>query len=158
MDRRPLDGGDHDLLARATLDNVNWSGPRFTLEDVLHTPDFAHYFTPWPGAGDLGLVAESPAGTAVAVAWLRHFPASDPGYGFVDETIPELSIWVAQPHRGQGLGTALICGLIEQARSRHLPGISLSVESGNPARSLYERLGFVPAGTGFDPGTLLLRF
>lgn len=154
---RPLDAADQDLLARATLGNVNWSGPRFTLDEVLGTPAFAHYFTPWPGAGDLGLVSESPDGSAVAVAWLRHLPASDPGYGFVDETIPELSIWVAPDRRGEGLGTRLVSTLIDQARSEHLPGISLSVETGNPARALYERLGFAGAGPAFDPGTLLLR-
>lgn len=125
---------------------------------MLQTPTFAHYFTLWPGSGDLGLVTESPSGTAVAVARLRLFPVSDPCYGFVDETIPEPSIWVAQPHRGQGLGTTLICGLIEQARTRHLPGTSPSGEAGNPARSLYERLGFVPAGPGFDPGTFVPHF
>lgn len=36
--------------------------------------------------------------------------------------------------------------------------LSLSVETGNPARSLYERFGFAPAGPEFDAGALVLRF
>lgn len=54
---------------------------------MLQTRAFAHYLMPWPGAGDLGLVTESRAGSAIAVTWLRHFPASDPGYGLVDGTL-----------------------------------------------------------------------
>lgn len=154
---RALDDGDRDVLARATLGNVNWSGSRFTLEDVLRTPELAHYFTPWPADRDFGLVVEDPAGTAIAVTWLRHLPADDPGYGFVDESTPELSIWVAPTHRGRGLGAHLLVTLLHEARSRGIGAVSLSVESGNPARALYEKLGFVAAGAELDASTLLLR-
>lgn len=165
MTRRPAPGtvralrpDEQDLLARATVENVNWSGPRLTAEQVAGVPSLAHYFTPWPSNGDFGLVSEDAEGAPIAVAWLRHFAASDPGYGFVEESIPELGVWVVEEHRGAGLGTGLLTGLIEQARSQNLRGISLSVENGNPARSLYERLGFTPAGSDFDAGTLILRF
>lgn len=116
----------------------------------------AHYFTEWPGTKDFGLVAEDAKGSAVGVVWLRYFAAASPGYGFVDESIPELCLWVAEAQRRRGLGNRLIAGILEQARSSALPAISLSVETGNPARFLYERHGFAPAGLGFDPGTLVL--
>ena len=47
--------------------------------------------------------------------------------------------------RGRGLGTALVRWLLDQAAARG-QWVSLHVESQNPARRLYERLGFLPAG------------
>lgn len=148
---RPLRTDEQALLSQAVLGNINWAGPRFALDDVMNTPTIAHYV-----AADEGLVAED--GGPVGVVWLRFFPADDPGYGFVEESIPELSIWVAEGHRGRGLGGQLLDGIIALARERGMPGISLSVEKGNPARHLYERHGFLPAGEGHNPGTLVLRF
>lgn len=158
LEIRPLRADEQSLLVRATVGNVNWSGPRLTWDQVVQTPALAHYFTPWPAVGDFGIVAETDDGAPIAVAWLRHFKASDPGYGFVDEDYPELSIWVAKTHRGIGIGTRLLTRLIEQAHEQNLRGISLSVEPGNPARSLYERVGFTSAGSDFDAETLVLRF
>ncbi|MFL4473946.1 GNAT family N-acetyltransferase [Paeniglutamicibacter sp. MACA_103] len=153
---RALRIDEQDLLARATLGNANWPGPRFTLDQVLQMPVFARYFASWPGPGDFGLVAEDSAGVPVGVVWLRYFAAASPGYGFVAESIPELCVWVAEGQRGHGLGTRMITGILEQARFRALPAISLSVETGNPARVLYERFGFAPAGPYFDAGTLVI--
>jgi ribosomal protein S18 acetylase RimI-like enzyme len=45
-------------------------------------------------------------------------------------------------HRGQGLGRALL-EEVQLEAARDGVGVRLSVEDGNPARSLYERLGFV---------------
>lgn len=53
--------------------------------------------------------------------------------------------------RGQGVGAALIAACGERARALGLP-LTLLVEDGNPARRLYERSGFVPAGEAFIAG------
>jgi GNAT superfamily N-acetyltransferase len=110
------------------------------------------------GVGDFGFVAENVKQSPVGMAWLRCFTATDPGYGFLDAAYPELSIWVSPSQRGVGVGTLLLISLLEEARVRGLPGVSLSVEQGNRARALYERVGFAPAGSEFDPGTLMLQF
>ncbi|MHA0038693.1 GNAT family N-acetyltransferase [Deinococcus sp. PESE-13] len=47
--------------------------------------------------------------------------------------------------RGQGIGAALIDACAQRAQSLGVP-LTLLVEDGNPARRLYERSGFVPAG------------
>ena len=44
-------------------------------------------------------------------------------------------------YQGRGTGTAIILDLIAQARALQLP-VTLHVLDVNPARSLYERLGF----------------
>ena len=147
---------DRDLLARATLDNLNWNGPRFTMSEVEDTPQFRHYYDGWPTGEDFGLVAEDAAGVAVAAVWLRYFTADDPGYGFVAATIPELSIWVDAERRGQGIGGLLLRDVVEVARFRGVPAIGLSVEDGNPAARLYVRHGFQPAPNG-TPGCLLME-
>lgn len=148
---RPLRADEQALLAQATLGNVNWARPHYVLDDVYSMPALSHYV-----ASDEGLVAEG--GGSVGVVWLRFFPAEDPGYGFVEESIPELSIWVAEGHRGRGLGGQLLTEIIALAKEKKMPGISLSVGRDNPARHLYGRHGFLPAGEGHDPQTMVLRF
>jgi predicted N-acetyltransferase YhbS len=54
-------------------------------------------------------------------------------------------IEIAPDFQGQGMGTDLIRDLQDEARGRGVP-LKLRVLQGNPARRLYERLGFVAAG------------
>ena len=133
---RELRADDRDLLVEATFCNVNWVEERFTRDDVLTNPYFRHYYDPWQES-DFGYVAENSNGGAVGVVWLRFFTADDPGFGFVDEATPELSIWVAEGERGRGIGGQLLDAAIRAARLKGLRRISLSVEEGNPARRLY---------------------
>ncbi|MEZ5087595.1 MAG: GNAT family N-acetyltransferase [Tessaracoccus sp.] len=153
---REATAADRGLLARATLDNLNWNSPRFTMREVEDTPQFRHYYDGWPSGEDFGLVAEDAKGVAVAAVWLRYFTAADPGYGFVADTIPELSIWVSSGYRGQGIGGRLLHRITEVAQDRGVAAISLSVEDGNPAARLYARHGFYPAPNG-AVGCLLLE-
>ena len=71
--------------------------------------------------------------------------------------VPELTIGVLAGHRGSGSGTSLMEELIVQGSSRGLRAISLSVEDGNRARLLYERLGFLKVGRNGGSDTLLLE-
>ena len=64
------------------------------------------------------------------------------GYGWVDDETPELTIAVLPESRGKGVGAQLLVQLMELARARYL-AVSLSVSAENPARRLYERLGFL---------------
>jgi ribosomal protein S18 acetylase RimI-like enzyme len=58
--------------------------------------------------------------------------------------------------RGQGVGSALLAGCVEQARDLGWRALSLSVEDGNPAaRALYERNGFVVVGRSGDSDTMM---
>lgn len=129
------------MLVCATLDNLNWSEDRFTMDDVRERPDFHHYAKLVPQRGDFGLVAEE-AGGVLAVAWALFLPADDPGYGFLDESTPEISLWVRADSRGRGIGRLLLRRMQQEAAIRDLPSLSLSVEAGNDARRLYESEGF----------------
>ena len=113
--------------------------PRFVLQD----PAIARYVQGWgTRRGDRGFVALVDA-SLVGAAWLRWFPASDPGYGFVDESIPELTIAVSPDHRGEGIGSLLLERLLQD-----VPSTSLSCDPQNPAWRLYLRLGFKPMPDG----------
>src|SRR5262249_14212560 len=54
------------------------------------------------------------------------------------------SIFVTPEHRGRGIGKALLAGAAAEALRRGAPCIELTVRAQNPARRLYERVGFEP--------------
>jgi ribosomal protein S18 acetylase RimI-like enzyme len=154
---RAASAADAAFLSEMLVVAADWRpGSRVrSIEQALDDPGLAHYVEGWPTAGDAGAVAEID-GIAVGAAWWRYFPASDPGYGFVDETVPEVAIGVAATSRGRGCGTLLMSEMIAEATSRGIPALSLSVEAGNPAVRLYERVGFRPLATTEGSITMVL--
>lgn len=66
-----------------------------------------------------------------------------------------LEIGLLPEHRGRGLGTELLRGLIDEARDSDRR-LKLSVLRSNPALRLYERLGF--SATGSDEVRLQLEW
>jgi ribosomal protein S18 acetylase RimI-like enzyme len=118
---------------------------------VLDQPDISHYYRGFGRrAGDVGLIAHIPTGESVGAAWVRQLTGDDPGYGYVDDETPELTIAVVPTHRGRGVGTRLLADL-----ARALPRCSLSVDERNPARKLYERFGFAVVGARGTSVTML---
>ncbi len=99
----------------------------------------SRYVDDWGRPGDTALVAIEEA-LPVGAAWYRLFPRSRPGYGFVDERTPELTIAVVPSRRGHGIGSELLTALLARAREEGYPQISLSAEERQAG--LYERYGF----------------
>jgi phosphoribosyl-ATP pyrophosphohydrolase len=134
--------GDREFLADMLVEAVNWS-PRWNQgrASIFATPAIAHYVSGWPRDGDLGVLAEAD-GQPAGAAWLRFWPAGDPGYGFVAPDVPELTIGVAPLWRGRGVGRALLRALAGRAREQGIARISLSVERKNYARELYRAEGY----------------
>ena len=112
------------------------------------------YVRNWGRPGDAGLIAIED-GNPVGAAWYRLFPRRAPGFAFVDEGTPELTIAVVPSRRGRGIGHELLTGLIEQARAQGYGAISLSVEKDSPAVKLYQRYGFERVGE--TPAALVMR-
>ncbi len=147
--RRAL-SADRPFLERMLYEAANWRGASAAAEVPTSTPDVAKYVRDWGSVhGDLGVIAEDECG-AVGAAWYRFFPADEPGYGFVDETIPEVTIAVEPGSRGGGVGRALLSELIDCAAQANVAALSLSVEEDNPAVRLYLSCGFrkVPGAGG----------
>jgi GNAT superfamily N-acetyltransferase len=145
---------DAAFLLRALGWAANWRGTE-TDDSLPADPAIAHYVDGWPRQGDFGVIAESDA-VPVGAAWCRIYSAEDPGFGFVAPDIPELGMAVAPSHRGQGIGRALLAAVIDAARSDGIRALSLSVEDGNDAVRLYERVGFRPAGRSRGALTMML--
>jgi ribosomal protein S18 acetylase RimI-like enzyme len=69
---------------------------------------------------------------------------------YVDRAPAELrlmDIALLPEHRGRGIGGQLVRDLIEEADAAGVP-VTLHVEAHNPARRLYERLGFLVVEPG----------
>ena len=103
-------------------------------------PPVAKYLVGWRRPGDFGFIAEQ-NGEIIGAAWARCFPAEELRVPCGDEETPKVSIGVRPNARGKGVGEKLMRALIGEAARRGL-GLCLSVRSENPARRLYERLGF----------------
>jgi GNAT superfamily N-acetyltransferase len=103
------------------------------------------YVDNWGRPGDLALVATE-TGHRVGAAWFRVFRASEPGYGFVNEETPELTISVVPSRRKHGVGQELLDALLKKASEEGHAAVSLSVEKDSPAVKFYARNGFEPVG------------
>jgi ribosomal protein S18 acetylase RimI-like enzyme len=126
---------------------------RWGAPDTVDLP-VRRYVDRWGRKGDRGVIALD-EGTPVGAAWYRLFSEKDAGYGFVDETTPELSIAVVPSRRGKGLGKDLLAALLERARKDGYEQVSLSVERDNPALRLYERHGFRKVGEAGNAYTMV---
>ena len=97
------------------------------------------YVQNWGRRGDSGVVAfDGP--NIYGAAWYRLFPEAAPGFGFVDEETPELTVAVVPSHRGHGTGGELLEALLERARADGFARVSLSAEPGQTG--FYEKHGF----------------
>jgi hypothetical protein len=59
--------------------------------NVLELPEISKYMDNWGRDGDFGLKLLH-KNRAIGAIWCRLFPAEEPGYGFVREDIPELTM------------------------------------------------------------------
>jgi ribosomal protein S18 acetylase RimI-like enzyme len=118
-------------------------------------PEFVKLHSAWGRPGDVGLIAEE-NNARLGAAWFRTWSEEIHSYGFVDANTPELGIAVHPAHRGKGTGRALMTELIRRARANKFSALSLSVNPINPARSLYESLGFRKVGESGTSWTLRL--
>jgi ribosomal protein S18 acetylase RimI-like enzyme len=127
------------MLYEATRWNPDW--PTEPIESVLEDPMLHRFYDAWGRPGDAGVIAELD-GVPVGAAWYRVFTREEPGYGFVDEKIPELGLAVQPIHRRKGIGGTLLRALMVQAREEGFQSLSLSVAVHNRSRMMYQRVGF----------------
>ena len=140
---RPAEADDFEFLATMLGEAAVWrpDKPTPTGDEVMADPRYAMYLAGWPRPGDLGLVAEQ--GAPVGAAWYRTYTEAEHGYGFVADDVPELSIAVIASRRHEGIGRTLLTALVEASVAEGHRALSLSVAENNPARRLYESVGFV---------------
>lgn len=135
---RPATERDRELLldvyasTRAgELALVDWSPAqeRAFVEAQFAAQD-SYYRECYPGASfDVVLVEGRPAGRLYVDRWAGEIRVVDVAL------LPE--------HRGRGLGSRLLVALMEEGAARG-KSVTIHVEIFSRARSLYDRLGFVP--------------
>jgi GNAT superfamily N-acetyltransferase len=140
------DGTVDDLpLIKETLYRALAWNPERVLPPLDHTmvhPAIIRYHRDWGRDGDIAVVAMAD-GEPAGVAFCRLFTDDDHGDGYVDANTPELTIAVAEEHRGHGVGARLLAALEDRARAAGVGQLSLSVDAPNPALRLYARCGYV---------------
>jgi ribosomal protein S18 acetylase RimI-like enzyme len=112
---------------------VDWQpGAKEAFVEQQFAAQDAHYRANYPGATlDVIEMEGKPVGRLYV-----HRGSAD---------IRIMDIALAPEFRGQGIGTALLRQLMAEADESGRK-LSIHVEMNNPARSLYHRLGFRPAG------------
>jgi len=140
---RPARASDLAFLRSMLHEAAFWrpDSERPPLDEALRDPHLAVYLDGWGRDGDRGRIAEQD-GDPLGAVWVRRFDDEAHGYGYVAEAIPELTIAVAPGHRRQGIGRALLEAVLADLRRDGTAAVSLSVETDNPARTLYEQVGF----------------
>ncbi len=108
-----------------------------TVEDA----SLWQYVSGWGRSGDTAVIALE-EGFPVGAAWFRLFTRDEPGFGFVDEQTPEVSIAVVPSRRGRGIGSELLDALIDAAKEQGYGSLSLSVADDSPAMHVFEKQGF----------------
>jgi ribosomal protein S18 acetylase RimI-like enzyme len=157
IELRPGTDADIEHVKRALFEAVSWNPERELppYEFVIAHRELARYHEGWGRRGDLAVIAER-EGEAVGASLCRLFTTEDHGHGYVDYETPELAVAVWAGHRGEGIGTRLMDGIEEAARAEGFAKLSLSVDADNPARRLYERLGYETL-TVDDDGVRMLK-
>jgi ribosomal protein S18 acetylase RimI-like enzyme len=122
---------------------------------LLRIPQVSIFHEGWGRPGDTGLVAEQDQ-VRLGLVWYRMFTDASHGEGFVDPQTPEIAVAVVEGHRGKGLGSALMKAAHDRARAQGIRRISLSVDHDNPARRLYERLGYMAIAEREDDDRMVL--
>jgi ribosomal protein S18 acetylase RimI-like enzyme len=114
-----------------------------TAQTIQGDPDLAPYLSGWNTDAGIGLVAVR-TGVRIGAAWLRPFRDQEAHLvTYVDDDTPELVIAVEPKSIGCGVGSLLLCALMEAADQAAIRGVVLTVRSDNPAARLYQRHGFV---------------
>lgn len=112
-----------------------------SVEAVQKQLYLSRYAANWGRMGDMGSVALVNE-QLIGAAWLRLWLSEDKGFGYIDDSTPELAMAVLPEYCGKGIGTKLLKQVLETAQSVY-PGVSLNVRANNPAINLYQRAGFI---------------
>jgi ribosomal protein S18 acetylase RimI-like enzyme len=123
--RRPARPEDFDYCARLYFEGMENIIKELNLDAAAHTAGFRQSWD----VTQVRIVTLD----GTDIGWLQSFVKDDTlflGQLFVDKSL-----------RGQGIGTELVKGLIEEA-ARAGRSVTLGVVKTNPALRLYERLGF----------------
>jgi GNAT superfamily N-acetyltransferase len=146
--QRPVEKSDVRFLRDMLRHAYHWR-----VAENAERPVY-RYVRNWGRRGDAGVLAlEGPH--PYGAAWYRLFTDDEPGFGYVDERTPELTIAVVPSHRGKGAGKELLEALLDRARADGYDAVSLSTD--RDQATWYGRFGFETVGETAHAVTMLKR-
>lgn len=149
---------DGAFLGDMVVEAVNWAqGGARPKHEILTSAEHARYVTGWKRPADAGFIALDGSDEPIGAAWYRLMPRSDPGFGYVGTGVPELIIGVRPIWRAHGVGRVLLRALTQHALADGYARLSLSVERGNFATTLYRSEGFAITQAGLGRDTMVKR-
>ncbi len=134
----------HDIAFLTTMVYVAHYPTRSPIPNATiagHIPQVCLWVNHWGKQGDKALIAQQ-GDQLLGAACYRLFSVRDQITGFLGEEIPVLILAVHPQYRRRGVGYRLLTRLLQQAKDAGFPALSLAVSMRNPARSLYEQVGF----------------
>lgn len=150
--------GDGAFLGDMVVEAANWGpGGVRPRHEILASEQHKRYLSGWMRPGDRGFIATDATGHPIGAAWYRTLPPSAPGLGYVAAGVPELIIGVQPIWRAHGVGRALLQRLVAQARVDGHSLLSLSVQRGNYAATLYRSEGFAVTNSGHGRDVMVRR-
>lgn len=139
---------DRELRATAIREEVRRSGSNELSDQELQEHPWCDYLEFEEERGDYGIVALVDD-TPVGCGWTGFFK----GRAHLHTEVPEMMIYVAEAHRGLGLGGQLIAKMIDHAADMGWSGLAVWVGHTNPARRLHARKGFIALPS--DPSIMM---
>ncbi len=138
-----LGDGDVDIVKWVVYTAISWNDPPGlpSLDVAMEHPKLILYHEGWGRTGDFGVRADI-GDVFAGAAFARLFSDEQHGEGYVDAQTPELGIAVEASFRGRGVGRLLMDALAAEARRMGFERLSLSVNNPNPAKRLYEAVGY----------------
>ena len=107
-------------------------------KSIIYRPELQVYVSEFgKKKHDIAFVAEID-GKIVGAVWVRIMN----DYGHVDDNTPSFAISLYKEYRGKGIGTELMKEMLDTLKARGYERASLSVQKGNYAAKMYQKLGF----------------
>lgn len=105
---------------------------------IIERPELALYYKDFgAGPADNCIVAEA-NGKVVGAVWTRIMD----DYGHVKDDIPSFAISLYKEYRGKGIGTMMMCQMLQLLKTQGYKKASLAVQKENYAVKMYEKAGF----------------
>ena len=143
MTVRKLNKNEVDFLADMLYEAIFIPKGHETLpKEIIKEKSLSKYFENWAkDKFDIALVAETD-NQLVGAIWGRLFTKENKGFGYVDDTTPELSMAIKKEYRNQGIGTKFITAIASEYKKNGVNHLCLSVDKANKAYGLYKRQGY----------------
>ena len=114
--------------------------------DIIRDKSLSKYIDNWgKDIFDIALVMED-KDQPVGAIWGRLLTKENKGFGYLNDSTPELSMAVKEDYRSQGIGTKLLTGIADAYQKIGVEYLSLSVDKTNRASKLYRHMGYEIAG------------